>query len=44
MIPAMDVLEALKPKPRMMRYEPNDFEWPAIKPIHAPQAAISSPR
>jgi uncharacterized delta-60 repeat protein len=43
-VSAVGVVEALEPTPRMMRYEPGDFEWTAIKPMNAPQAAISSPR
>jgi hypothetical protein len=31
--PAVGVIQALKPKPRIMRYELNDFEWTAIKPM-----------
>jgi hypothetical protein len=35
------VVQAPKPKPRMKRHERNDFEWTAIKPLNAPQAAAS---
>jgi transposase len=31
--PAVGVIQALKPEPRIMRYELNDFEWTAIKPM-----------
>jgi hypothetical protein len=31
--PAVGVIHALKPEPRIMRYELNDFEWTAIKPM-----------
>src|SRR2546428_803159 len=31
--PAVGVIQALEPEPRIMRYELNDFEWTAIKPI-----------
>jgi transposase len=31
--PAVVVIQALKPEPRIMRYELNDFEWTAIKPM-----------
>jgi transposase len=30
---AVGVIQALKPEPRIMRYELNDFEWTAIKPM-----------
>jgi transposase len=31
--PAVGVIQALKPEPRIMRYELNDFEWTTIKPM-----------
>jgi transposase len=31
--PAVGVIQALKPELRIMRYELNDFEWTAIKPM-----------
>jgi len=31
--PAVGVIQALKAEPRIMRYERNDFEWTAIKPM-----------
>ena len=31
--PAVGVIQALKPEPQIMRYELNDFEWTAIKPM-----------
>src|SRR5258708_3630676 len=30
---AVDVIEAPKPEPRIMRYELSDYEWTAIKPM-----------
>jgi transposase len=30
---AVDVIQAPKPEPRIMRYELSDFEWTAIKPM-----------
>jgi hypothetical protein len=32
-LPARDVIQALKPKSRIMRYELSDYEWTAIKPM-----------
>jgi|SRR6516225_8548322 hypothetical protein len=32
-LPARDAIQALKPEPRIMRYELSDFEWTAIKPM-----------
>jgi hypothetical protein len=29
----LDVIQAPKPEPRIMRYELNDYEWTAIKPM-----------
>jgi hypothetical protein len=31
--PAVGVIQALKPEPRIVRYALNDFEWTAIKPM-----------
>ena len=31
--PAVGGIQALKPEPQIMRYELNDFEWTAIKPM-----------
>jgi transposase len=31
--PAVGVIQTLKLEPRIMRYELNDFEWTAIKPM-----------
>src|ERR1700688_152602 len=31
--PAVGVIQALKPESRIMRYDLNDFEWTAIKPM-----------
>ena len=30
---AQRVIQALKPEPRIMRYELSDYEWTAIKPM-----------
>jgi hypothetical protein len=30
---AVDAIQAPKPEPRIMRYELNDHEWTAIKPM-----------
>ena len=30
---ARDVIQALKPEPRIIRYELSDYEWTAIKPM-----------
>ena len=29
----IDVIQALEPGPRIMRYELTDFEWTAIRPL-----------
>jgi hypothetical protein len=29
----LDVIQAPKPRPRIMRYELTDFEWAAIRPF-----------
>jgi hypothetical protein len=42
--PAGDVIQALKPKPRMMRCERNNFEATAIKSINPQRVAVSLPR
>jgi hypothetical protein len=34
--PAVGVIQALKPEPRIMRYELNDFEWTATTYAAAP--------
>jgi hypothetical protein len=34
---ARQVIQALKLKPRIMRYELTDYEWAAIKPFTAEQ-------
>ncbi|WP_296337733.1 hypothetical protein [Reyranella sp.] len=31
--PAVGVIQALEPEPRIMRCELDDFEWTAIKPM-----------
>ena len=33
MVSHVDVIQALKPEPRIMRYELSDYEWTAIKPM-----------
>jgi hypothetical protein len=38
--PAVGVIQALKPEPRIMRYELNDFEWTAIKPMARTRSAL----
>ena len=37
----MDLIQALKLEPRIMRYELSDYEWTAIKPMmpNEPRAA-----
>jgi hypothetical protein len=37
-----DVIQAPKRESRIMRYEPTDFEWAAIKVVSAEQAAWHS--
>jgi hypothetical protein len=32
-VPALGVIQAPEPEPRIMRYEPTYYEWAAIKPF-----------
>jgi hypothetical protein len=33
MLPPLDMIQAPKPEPRILRYELSDYEWTAIKPM-----------